>query len=59
MSMKEAAAYVGMSYGRFAEKVRTGKIPSSKVPGFTRAKRINKERLDRLMDANGTEAASS
>lgn len=52
MSMKEAADYVGMSYGRFAEKVRNGEIPSSKVPGFTRAKKINKTKLDALMEAS-------
>lgn len=52
MSMKEAAEYVGMSYGRFAEKVRNGEIPSSKVPGFTRAKKINKTKLDALMEAS-------
>ena len=52
LSMKEAAAHVGMSYGRFAEKVRMGEIPASKVPGFTRAKKINKAKLDRLMEAS-------
>lgn len=52
LSMREAAALLGVSYGRFAEKVRKGEIPSSKVPGFTRAKRINKAKLDSLMEAS-------
>ncbi len=59
LSMREAAAHVGMSYGRFAEKVRKGEIPASRVPGFTRTKRINKERLDQLMDENAAKGSSN
>ncbi len=59
ISMREAADYVGMSYGRFAEKVRNGEIPANKVPGFTRAKRINKAKLDKMMEASETNAVNN
>lgn len=54
LTMKEAAAHIGVSYERFTKAVKSGEIPVSKVPGFKRRYIVSKSRLDEVMRQNET-----
>ena len=52
LTTKEAAEYLGVSYGRFSTLVKDGVYPVSKVPGFGDVRRISRSRLDQMMIEN-------
>ncbi len=49
MTIKEAAEYLGISYGRMTTKVKEGVYPVSKVPGFDNLMRVSRSRIDQMM----------
>jgi len=49
LTVKEAAEYLGVSYGRFSTLVKRGVYPVSKVPGFEGMRRVSRSRLDQMM----------
>ena len=52
MTIREAAEYLGISYGRMTTKVKEGVYPVSKVPGFESMMRISRTRIDQMMMDN-------
>jgi len=52
LTVKEAAEYLGVSYGRFSTLVKRGVYPVSKVPGFEGMRRVSRSRLDQMMREN-------
>ena len=52
LTIREAAEYLGISYGRMTTKVRKGVYPVSRVPGFKGVVRISRTRLDQMMMDN-------
>lgn len=52
LTIREAAEYLGISYGRMTTKVKQGVYPVSKVPGFKGVMRISRSRLDKMMMDN-------
>lgn len=49
LSIKEAAEYLGISYGRLSTLINEGVYPVSLVPGFKKEQRISKTRLDEML----------
>ena len=49
LTIKEAAEYLGVSYGRFSTLVKDGIYPVSRVPGFGDVRRVSRSRLDQMM----------
>lgn len=49
LSLKEAAEYLGISYGRLSTLVNQGVYPVSLVPGFKNEQRISRTGLDEML----------
>lgn len=59
LKIREAAEYLGISYGRMSTQVKEGVYPVSLVPGFKREIRISRSKLDEMMLATEIPARSA
>jgi excisionase family DNA binding protein len=49
LNIKEAAEYLGISYGRLSTLINDGVYPVSLVPGFKKEQRLSRSKLDEML----------
>jgi len=49
LTIREAAEYLGISYGRLSTLINDGVYPVSLVPGFKKEQRLSRTRLDEML----------